>query len=132
MTITPTTGPTLVPGVQATIDVPADAVVFISADGGLQTTTTAANGFSAVEFALSVDGLVVPHGGIKRVIATNPALVPTPIENWSMAQTVHLSAGLHLVEVVVRGLSGGSDGIVGGDDSMVTQAELAVLILKQN
>jgi hypothetical protein len=127
LTVTDSTPFTPLPGLDQTVDVPADSFVYLAADGGFAcaggcTDTT----FSSAEVALLIDGLLPAGGGFRRVAAIG---TPFPT-NWSMAVTVGLSPGTHSVSVVGRGFSG-TTGVIGGDSSSVLQAAFTIMVFKQ-
>ena len=124
---------TLIPNLTQTIDVPADSIVFISADGGIQTGATgAAAGFSRVEVSIVIDGAPVAGGGRRRVYAANTTgITSSMIANWSMSTSTVLTPGPHTISVMAAGTGAGSIAIVSGDSTSFLQAQLTVVILKQ-
>jgi hypothetical protein len=124
-----------VPGLSATVNVPANSVMYLSTNGGI-TFAQAASSASAsviVDVVLEVDGSVLPHGAFQRVsVLDNAAEWTSPTGNWSMAQTVTLSPGTHTISVLAR-LSGSLDApggaLVSGGDNTVLQGALNVLTI---
>ncbi len=130
LTIAPSTGFTTIPGLSQFVTVPANSVVYISADGGASTTSTASAGFSAVDIAILIDGSVPLGGGYKRVTVLNNAGLAPNSANWSMALSIPLSAGNHTIQVDAKGAGAGATATVAGDISSVLRAQLTVVILK--
>ncbi len=93
-----TTTYTVVPGLEQGVTVPADAVVHVSASGGLQCTATG-SAYSVVDLALFVDGVVSNQAGVRRVVAANTTAVGQMISNWSLTRSYVLSPGTHTVDV---------------------------------
>ena len=120
----------LIPGLTTTISVPANAVIVLDADGGIQTTSASTTGFSRVDVALAIDGSIVPNGGFRRVIAANTGGTTTAIENYSLGLSATLPAGNHTFAVFAA-LQSGSAANVGGNNTSVLQGRITVQILKQ-
>ncbi len=124
------TGFFFVPGLDLTITVPDNSVVYITTDGGVQTQSTSTTGFSIVDVALFVDGNFRPRSAYRRLIANNTSALVTQFENWSFAETVALSAGTHRIQVVAAH-SGGAAATVSGGDGSTLQSQLSVTIVKR-
>jgi hypothetical protein len=120
---------TAVPGASATITVPTNAVVFVTADGGIQTSSTSTSGFSTVDIGLHVDGAVPPNGGFKRIIAANTGGLTAMLAPWSVSLVTTLAAGTHTFAIRSR-YNAGSTATVGGDNQSVNQISIAVTVLK--
>lgn len=122
---------TLVPGLSQTINVPANTVLYISTDGGFQTTSTTASQYSTSDIAIFIDGALPANGGFKRVTALNgPAgSIGNALAFWSMSVGTTLTAGSHTIEVKVKGVNGQIYN-VSGDNTTTTQGALHTLILK--
>ena len=118
-----------VPGLQVAVSVPADSVLLITTDGGVQV-SGAANTGSTVEVRLVVDG--VASGRTRRVSALNTSEVG--YDTWSLGQTLQLVPGAHSLSVEARLVSGVRTYVSGDGTSTsfqgVLQGELSVLILK--
>jgi collagen triple helix repeat protein len=148
LSLNPLTGTTLfiLPGVSTTIDVPANADVFISADGGISVNSGMIGGSTAVDVALAIDGMVVVNAGFRRVSATNLAITNAGvttlfgIQNWSLASNAVLTPGPHTF-AVAAGLSPQSGNpvvpispngaMVSGNSASLLQAQLTVAIIKK-
>ena len=133
VTITPTTAFTLVPGLTQTVTVPANADTVIATDGGIQTTSAdPSTGYSVVDVAILVDGILPANGGYRRVYCLNNAGIANVMCDWSLAMSTALTAGSHTITVQAQGVSaGGSNATVSGNSSSVLQGELTVMFLKQ-
>ena len=129
-TINPGAAFVIIPNLTTTINVPANAMVLVSTDGGIQTTSAVTTGVSRVDIALQVDGALLPSGSYRRVIAQNTGGSTTTIENYAMATSLALPAGNHTIAVVAA-LQSGSAANVGGNSASVLQGQLTVTILKQ-
>jgi hypothetical protein len=134
LTVTTTTPQTTIPGVTTTITVPTSAVVYVATDGGFQTTSTAANGFSVVDVFITVDGAIVSNGGYQRLIAHNQAAGVTAnmIIPFSTSQVLTVSPGSHTFATRVIGVAaaGASDGTISGTNSSVLQSTISVVVLR--
>lgn len=134
LTLTPTTPFTLIPGLTTTINVPANAFVLVSINLMVQTTSTAATGFSVVGIALYVDGVSPSVGGGGPFIVANSTGIIEMFSPWRMTQVVPVSAGTHTFSVSAAGLniiSGSSNAIVKYVAGTGANANLSVVILKQ-
>ena len=122
---------TLVPGLSQTITVPANTLLYISTDGGFQTTSTTPSQYSTSDIGLFIDGALPANGGFKRVTALNgPAgSIGNALAFWSMAVGTALTPGTHTIEVRVKGVNGQIYN-VSGDNTTATQGALHTLILK--
>jgi hypothetical protein len=121
---------TIVPGLDTTINVPSNSLVYVSSDGGAQTSSAATTGFSRVDVALSVDGSLPSSGSYKRLVIANTTGNVTTLDYWSFADTFALSPGMHQFAIAAL-LNSGSNATVSGDDNSVLQGHLNVLILKR-
>ena len=114
-----------VPGLSLTVTVPADAVVYVSTDGGVA--FSGANGSATADVAVFVNG-VRTQGGMRRV---SVAAGTTDVSTWSVSVSVPLAAGTHTVDVRSRFGSGVGSVFVSAADGTVLQGELTVLVLKK-
>ena len=131
--VTPTTPATPIPGLTTTITVPSGAVVLLTTDGAISTTSTVAAGFSAVQVFLTVDGVIPANGGFQQVIAANTSGVTSNMTSaWGMSLVVAVPAGSHTFAVRVSGVStpGGVNASVSGGTGSVTQGTLTAVVLK--
>lgn len=131
-----TTSFVIVPGLSQTITVPSNSFVFISTDGGVITTSTAATGFSIVDIALFIDGTISANGGFRRLTASNTTGLTGDIENWSFAIKTELTAGSHTIQVGASvgggaAITGNSPATVSGDGNSILQGTLNILILNK-
>jgi hypothetical protein len=122
----------IVPGLDQTITVPADSVLYIATDGGAQTQSTSTTGFSIVDVAIFVDGNLRPNAAYRRLIINNTASLTTQFVNWSMGETVALSAGSHRIQIGAAhiGSTGGAAATVSGGSGSTLQGQLSVTVLK--
>lgn len=123
---------TVIPGLSQTLNVPANSVVLICADGGVQTSSQgSASGVSRVDIALFIDGVQHVGGAYKRVTAANTGGVQSNnIANWEFTVATTLPAGSHTFHVGVA-FNGGVTAVVSGGNGSVLQSALTVVILKQ-
>ena len=121
---------TLVPGLAQTETVPINGRMFITTDGGFQTTSTLATGFSAIDVAVFVDGVQLSQGGTRRVTCLNNGGLIQNICTWSISVAPALSLTSHSIEVRVADLGIGSNATVSGDSSSLLQGELTVIPLR--
>ena len=131
VSITPTTGFTIVPGLTLSVTVPPNALVSVSTYGGVQTSSTAATGFSATDIVLVIDGALTPAGAYQRIQVSNTSTLVSQIQSWSFTTFPSIAAGTHTITIVAAGVGIGSTATVAGDATSVDQAELVVTILKQ-
>jgi hypothetical protein len=122
---------TLVPGLTATVNVPAGAKVRVDTSGGIQCTATG-NAYSVVDVALFVDGALAGPAGQRRVVAANTAAVGQIIANWSLGRAFTLAAGNHTFEVraVAVDPAAAAANVSSGTAPQI-QGSLAVTILRQ-
>lgn len=124
-----TTTFTVIPGLTSTVTVPADADVYVSTDGGLQNTGTAATDFTAVDVALFVDGVASPSAGQRRITAANNGGINQNIANWSFGRAFSLSPGSHTFSVRAVHVAGSTANVSSGS-APALQGALTVSILK--
>ncbi len=122
---------TQVPGLTQTINVPTGCQVYLSTDGGFQTTSALANGYSTLDVGIFIDGVLSPNGGLRRVSAVNGGTgsLGNVISNWAMNIAPVLTAGSHTITVQVRGVNG-SPMNVAGDNTTVVHSTLNAVIIK--
>jgi hypothetical protein len=134
LTVAPSlTTQTLIPGLTATITVPAASVVYVSSDGSIQTTSAATNGVSVVDVFFVIDGNIPANGAYQRVVAANTGGIVNMITPWSMSQVLTLTAGTHTIAVRTVGVavSGAVDATVSGNNTSPLQGTLNVMVLRQ-
>jgi hypothetical protein len=121
-----------VPGLTATVNVPANSKVLVSTYGGLSTTSASGTGYSTVDVALTIDGAFTASGAYARVIAANNGGLVTQNAYWAFVTVQPIAAGSHTFQIRAAGNGGAnSNATVGGDNTSVNQGEITVLILKQ-
>jgi len=125
----------VIPGLTTSITIPVNGTyyVYIASDGGFQTQSGLADGFSACDIVLFIDGLAVSNGGRKRITVLNNAGLIGNSGFWSMTLSVQLSVGTHTITVqgASSGLPGQAGTTIGGNNSSMFQPSLTTLILKQ-
>ncbi|HEY4800172.1 MAG TPA: hypothetical protein VII99_13915 [Bacteroidia bacterium] len=135
VTVTSTTFSPL-PGLSRTITLSSPAKLFITTDGGIQTTSISTSGYSLVDVVINLNGAWMPDGGFKRLTAVNNGGVTGSFEFWDMgvyAATTSgvytLPAGTYTIDVEAR-LQGGSNATVGGDNTTVLQGVMQIMIIQ--
>jgi hypothetical protein len=128
-TVIPAAAFVLIPGLTQTITVPAGYQIYMSASGGIQTSSASATGFSRVDIVLVIDGSLSPAGNYRRVIASNTGGTTNNIENWHISSATNLSAGSHTIQIFAA-LNSGSAANVSGDSSSTLQGDLTVVLVK--
>ena len=127
-----TTSAVLIPGLTTTVNVPANSVVHVHTDGGIQSTGATSTTYSVVDVVLYVDGVATTTGGQRRVAIANTSSLAQLIENWSFDHTYNLSPGNHTFEVkAVGGVAGSSNANVSSGSAGQLRGVLSVQILKQ-
>lgn len=123
----------LIPGLTRSITVPANSLVYVETDGGIQTTSASATGFSETDIAIFVDGVQTSNGGIKRIITANNGGGFSMTNHWSFAVPLTLTAGNHTIEVQAGApnIAGAATANVSGSSSSVLRGKLIIMILKQ-
>ena len=121
---------TLIPGLSLTVNVPANALVYVSSDGGAYTTSDVSNGWSFTDIGLFVDGTALQQGGDERLSMLNNANVVAD-GHWSLSEALQLPAGTHSFAVAADGGGSGSVAEVSGSEGNVDQGTLTVIILHQ-
>jgi hypothetical protein len=106
---------TQIPGLTKTLNIPEKSSLFISTDGGMQS-TGAGGSFSVVDIAIFIDGV---EESSRRVVVNN-FLVPLSVDNWALSIGKTLPAGSHTFSVRAKGGTSGvpanltSGGLLGG------------------
>jgi hypothetical protein len=134
VSVSATTGPTLVPGLVQTMLVPSDSVVYIATDGGLQTNSLSTTGFSIVDIFVTIDGQRASHALYRRIMCANTGGIVNVICGWSLSGALSLSQGTHTISVQAAGPSFTTDmatATVGGGTNTVLQGALTVIVLKK-
>lgn len=129
---TSTTSYTLIPGLTQTINVPANSIVHVHTDGGMQSTGATSSTFSVVDIGLFVDGVVSNTGGQRRLSIANTSSLAQLIANWSIDRTYTLSPGSHTFQVrAVNGAAGASAANVSSGSAPQLQGVLTVTIINK-
>lgn len=128
---TAVTSYTLIPGLTQTVNIPANSVVIVHTDGGIQSTGATSATYSVVDVGIFVDGAVSTSGGQRRIAIANTSSLAQLIQNWSMDRTYTLSAGNHTFEVkAVSGAAGSSSANVSSASAPQLQGVLRVTVIK--
>lgn len=126
-----TTAFTLVPGLSQIVNVPADAVVRVDTNGGIQCTQVG-SAYSVADLAIFVDGVASTAGGQRRVVAANTTTVGQMIANWSFGRTYTLAAGSHTFEIrAIGGDPGAAPANVSSALAPQIQGVLTVTVLRR-
>ena len=134
----------LVPGLVVGVTVPPDSnsLFFVSTDGGIRTTTAAANGYSAVQVKLFVDcpppapvgtACSFPPATVVRtqlVNSVNNGGVGNVVTNWSFSAPVVLGAGPHTISVHAT-IVGGDLAEISSDSSTIRQGQMTVMAINK-
>jgi hypothetical protein len=130
LAVVPEAGRTLVPGLTQTVTVPANSLVYVSTDGGIETDSGSPTGFSQVDISVLVDGGVVQlNDAYQRVDILNNGGFVNAFAYWSQSMALPLGTGTHTIQVDASGTGEGSTAIVGGPGDNVLQGALTVMIL---
>jgi hypothetical protein len=113
---------TVIPGLTKAVTVPTNAVVYVSTDGGIIGSASASG---SVDIQMFVDGVALGPPSFRRF-----NLGTSEIANWSMANTLTLSAGPHTVDVRAGQVSGTAP-TVSGNSGTVLQGQLSLVTLKR-
>jgi Collagen triple helix repeat (20 copies) len=109
---------TPLPGLTTTVNVPANAFVFLSTTGGAFSNASGPDGLATVLIDVVVDGVVL-DGGSRRVEMIGNGSVPNAIAYWSIARTLSLTPGPHTITV-----RAGGAGFASGVSSSVSAGPL--------
>jgi hypothetical protein len=104
VSVTPSQGWTAVPGLSATINVPANSTLLISTFGGVGTTSSSTTGFSYVEIDIEVDGNQLVYTGVNPANNTSTTDPDETSQNWSMTASTAPGSGSHTITVNAVGL----------------------------
>ena len=122
---------TVLPGVTQTITVPENCKLLITANGGMNTTSTTTTSIAVVDIAIFIDGAYPTNGGYIKIGAHNPS--STAVNNtglpWSITTIQNLSAGSHTIDVRAV-YSNGSTSSVSGSNTTARQGGLYITIIK--
>lgn len=126
-----TTTYTLIPGLSTNVNIPANAHVIVSTDGGIQCTGTG-NAYSIVDLAIFVDGNISTQAGQRRIVAANTTGLAQVITNWSFSKSyTGLSAGNHTFEVkaVYPSGTGAATANVSSSSAPQMQGRLSITVI---
>ena len=122
---------TLIPGMTATVTVPANCNVTVTANVGISTNSSSATGYSTTDVALYVDGSQLTNGGYRRISTVNNTSNQFASQQASMTVSLSLSAGSHTFAIYAGGGGSGVSAYVGGASGSAYQGEMTVTILKR-
>jgi hypothetical protein len=129
LTVSATADFTQIPGLSTDITVLSNSLVYISSNGGVQTTSGDATGYSLVDVAVSVDGSFTTNGGYERIISANITGLTGVFAYWSFGVSVLLPAGTHTISVYAGGAGGTADASVSSSNTEVLQGTLNVIVI---
>lgn len=124
-----TTAYTPVPGLTQTVNVPANAALLISTDGGVLS-SGAVNTYSVVDIAVFVDDAAV---GQRRIYVGNTSL-PQSVGNWALSFASNaLTAGNHTIEVRARNATtpGSVAATVSSASDPLLRGQLTIAIIRK-
>jgi hypothetical protein len=121
---------TNIPGLSETVTVPANALVYISTDGGAYPLSDASNGWSDTDVELAVNDVALQSGGGEEMTMLNNANA-VAAGHWSLSVVAPLPAGTYAITVAAEGGDSGSTAEVSGGPGNVDQGTLSVIILRQ-
>jgi hypothetical protein len=125
-----------VPGLSVTLDVPSDALVYVSSYGTASTNSVAANGATIVDVGLKIDGSFPQFGTFQRLAVANTEAIVGGWSNWSFSHLMTsgtdgrsplLPPGQHTFEVVTHEVAANANATA----TVSPGSELNVVILKQ-
>ena len=118
---------TLIPGLTQTVQVPVNAKVYVSTNGGFQNTGTGTS-YATADFAIFIDGAATP---VKRqVVAANTSGLAQVLVQWTLSGVFELAPGAHVIEVRARDAGGTADGAAGGTNDLV-KGNLSVMVIRE-
>lgn len=120
----------ILPGLTRTINITAPAKLLCHTDGGVQTTSAATNGFSAVDITLFLNGAYFGQGGYERLTVVNNTGVVTTLGFWSKEVMIALPAGTYTIDVRSQ-KNLGANATVGGNNTSVLQGVLITQVIYQ-
>jgi hypothetical protein len=128
-------GFTLVPNLSTSVTIPSNGTysIYIATDGGIQTRSGSAGGYSVVDVAVAIDGVIVTNGLYQRIYVLNSTTIAGSIGYWSMSSFQNLSSGTsHNISVYAVDIgNSGSGEFISGDQNSVLQGQLTVTLIKQ-
>lgn len=125
-----------VPGLTQTITVPANSLVYIATDGGMNNLSSSTTTYASGVAAIFIDGTWVTNGGAAMVLCSNTSTLTNVSGRWSMSLLTTLSAGSHTIKVSARcqqsNITVGSNALsVSSNSTTLNQGELTVIVIKQ-
>lgn len=124
-----------IPGLSRTVNLASPAMLLVSTHGVIQTQSLVANGFSAVDVQITINGAQIADGGLERHSAMNNGGVTGGFTTWalqSFATTVSgsytLAAGSYTIAVRAR-LAQGSAAYVGSDNTLNEQGTMQIMVM---
>lgn len=122
-----TTSYTLIPGLTQAITVPANAKVYVSTNGGIQTPGSGST-YGVADMAIYVDGAA--SGIQRRVIAANTTGLGQMISQWTLSGVFNLTEGSHTIQVRAKDGGGTADVNVAGTADLI-KGNLTVIVIKE-
>lgn len=118
----------LIPGLRQVVNVPANAEVVVSTDGGIQTLSQTSDGTSIVYVAIFVDGAMVSE----RTHVIENGRVPMKTISWALSIGQAVPTGSRTIEIraVSDDLGGLSNANVSGSSGAL-RGQLTVTIIKR-
>jgi hypothetical protein len=123
LTLANSSGFQQIPGLTATVNVPAGADVLVSYDGG----TSASTGTPLVEYALDINGdlLLTGQFSVRHYVAGSGQLT-----YWSRTGVLSLPPGQSTISVMASNLTNGATAEVSAAPNYPKRGSLTVVILK--
>ena len=123
---------TAVPGMKLTVDVPENAVLYVSTDGGMGLIDTSSDKFALIDVGIAVDDATPTPGSYRRTLLHSSP--ESAFATWSLGHALTLPAGTHTFEVQSRLVDSNVDGtdidVAGGQFDPALMGQLTVQIMK--
>jgi hypothetical protein len=124
---------TAVPGMRLTVDVPDNAVLSVSTDGGMGLIDTSPDKFALIDVGIAVDGAAPTPGSYRRIMMRSSA--ESAFATWNLGHALTLPAGTHTFEVQSRLVGSNVQGtdldVGGGNSDPALMGQLTVQIIKR-
>jgi hypothetical protein len=135
--IRPNSAYTLVPGLSQTVNVPANATVLLTTEGGMAGEGGVPDAVLYVAVAFSVDGsppgppgFPPPYPAVRNFSLGNDNVGDPSFENWSMSLALTVTPGQHTFEVLAKSFSGNQNAFISAPQG-AEQGQLRVAIINQ-
>lgn len=117
-----------VPDLSLSINMPADASLYVTTNGGVQCTQAGTN-YAVADIVIFVDGNATLG---RRVVAANTGSLGQIVSNWSFGRSYELSQGTHTIEVGACG-PGDANAVTAnvGGTAVQMQAVLTAMVIKR-